>query len=162
MSRRTIMAKNQLNLANVQIGFRNFEGREGTYNDKGDRSFVIFLDNKTATDLEMDGWNIKWPKARPDISDEEDSRQPFLKVSVSFDYYPAKVYLIKETGAEEPNIEQMSEVSVKSLDWAELSNVDLVIRPYEWTVSGKSGTKAYLKAGYFTLIEDEFGRKYGV
>ena len=162
MSRRTIMAKKQLNLANVQIGFRNFEGREGTYNNKGDRSFVIFLDNKMATDLEMDGWNIKWPTARPDVSDEEDSRQPFLKVSVSFEYYPAKIYLIKEMEDEEPNVEQMFEDSVKSLDWAELSNVDVVIRPYEWTVSGKSGIKAYLKAGYFTLTNDAFGRKYGV
>lgn len=156
------MAKTQLNLENAQIGFRNFEGRAGTYNDAGDRSFVVFLDERRATELEREGWNIKWPKARPDANDEEDSRQPFLKVSVSFDYYPAKLYLIRETIGEEPNVESLDENSCKNLDWAELSSVDLVIRPYEWTVNGKTGIKAYLKAGYFALETDTFSKKYGL
>lgn len=156
------MEKRQLNFSNAQIGFRNFEGREGLYNKAGDRSFVIFLEESMAKKLEVEGWNIKWPKVRQDSKYEEDTRQPYLSVSVGFDYFPAKVYMLTDNGTSEPNISTLNEDSVGMLDWAELSNVDIVIRPYEWTVSGKSGIKAYLKAGYFTLISDEFAQKYGI
>ena len=146
-----------LNIADARIGFRNFEGREGLYNKSGDRSFVVFLDDETAKTLFEEGWNVKFPKEREGIDPEEDDRSPHLQVSVSFDNYPANVFLISND-----NPTRLDESEVSMLDWAELSNVDLVIRPYTWEVNGKSGIKAYLKAGYFTIITDMFAAKYGV
>ena len=163
LSRRTNkMVQKQLNLEGVRIGFRNFEGREGMYNKAGDRSFAVFISDKDAKKLEREGWNIKWPKERPDSKDEEDTREPYLMVSVGFDFFPAKAYLITPQNDSDAHIALVGEAEVGMLDWAELSNVDLVIRPYNWTVSGKSGVKAYLKAGYFTLITDDFAKKYGI
>ena len=154
--------RSQLNIENAKIGFRNFEGREGLYNKQGDREFAVYLSEEDAIALEKEGWNIKWPKIRPDDNDEEDTRSPFLKVSVGFDFCPATIYTVTNSANGEQNITLLRPEEAGMLDWAEIENVDLVIRPYEWTVSGKTGIKAYLKAGYFTLITDDFAKKYGI
>ena len=147
----------ELVMESVQIGFRNFEGREGPYNRKGDRDFVVFLDREFAEELDKEGWNIKWPKPNEYINPEEDDRNPYLPVSVGFEFYPAKVYIISND-----NVTMVGQEEVEMLDWAELENVDLVIRPYEWEVNGNSGVKAYLKAGYFTIVTNAFDDKYGI
>jgi len=148
-----------MNLEDVRIGFRNFSGAEGQYNKAGDRNFVVFLDEKKAKELEAQGWNIKWPKDRDDIDSVEDTRQPYLPVSVAFGAYPAKVVLIN--GDDGPAT-KLDESSVGMLDWADIKRVDLVVRPYNWTVNGNSGVKAYTKALYVTINEDEFAEKYGI
>lgn len=146
-----------ISLEGVTIGFRNFEGREGMYNKKGERSFSVFLDHELAEELSEDGWNIKFPKPHDNIEPEDDNRNPHLQISVGFDFYPANVFLISND-----NPTKIGEDEVAMLDWAEIENVDLVIRPYEWSVNSNSGIKAYLKAGYFTIVTDKFAEKYGL
>jgi len=142
-----------LNLANAKIGFRNFEGVEGMYNKAGDRNFVVFLDDEKAKELESIGWNIKWPKPNDEI--EDDNRRPYLSISVSVDKYPANIFMINGNHKNKLDAETLA-----TLDWAEFELVDLVIRPYTWSVSGKSGIKAYLQTGYFTIVQDDFASKY--
>lgn len=151
------MKSEMLNLGNARIGFKNFAGVEGPYNKRGDRNFAVFLDNEQAQELESQGWNIKWPKPNADISTEEDTRQPHLPVSISFDYYPPKVVFVSNG-----NLTVVNEDEIDSLDYAEYSNIDLVLRPYNWSVNGKSGIKAYVKAMYVTLETDAFSSKYGI
>ena len=146
-----------ISLEGVSIGFRNFSGAEGPYNKAGDRNFVVFLDDETAARLSDEGWNVKYPKTRDDLDPEEDQRNPYLPVSLTFNAYPPKVVLVKSEGAV-----KLDEDSVSMLDWADITDVDLVVRPYSWTVNGKSGVKAYLKAIYVTINEDEFESKYGI
>lgn len=152
------MAVKPVSLEDVRIGFRNFEGREGPYNKKGERSFAVFLPQDLAEAMAEDGWNVKFPKNQEDPRDpDEPAREPYLQVSVGFDFYPANVFLISND-----NPTRLTEEEVDMLDWAELEGVDLVLRPYEWSVNRNSGIKAYLKSGYFTIVADKFASKYGI
>lgn len=147
-----------VSLEDVRIGFRNFEGREGPYNKKGERSFAVFLDQDTANAMAADGWNVKFPKDNHErVDPDEEARDPYIQVSVGFDAYPANVFLISNGNPTRLTVEE-----VAMLDWAEIENVDLVLRPYEWSVNRNSGIKAYLKSGYFTIVTDKFAAKYGL
>ena len=146
------MAKKNIVKENARIGFRNFSGKEGQYNPPGRRNFCIFIDNdKEAKAMADDGWNIRYLKPR----DKDEEPAAYLQVSVSFDNYPPKIILITSKGKT-----TISENEVNMLDWAEIKNADVIVRPYNWNVNGKSGTKAYLKAMYVTIEEDEFASKY--
>jgi hypothetical protein len=139
----------------VRIVFRNFAGKEGQYNREGDRNFAVLLNDDTANAMAEDGWNIKWLQPRED-ADEDDTPQAYLQVSVNYSKgRPPTIALI--TGRGRTNLD---EDSVEMLDWADITNVDLIVRPYAWEVQGKSGVKAYLKSMFVTIEEDELERKY--
>jgi hypothetical protein len=135
----------------VRIIFRNFSGKEGQYNREGDRNFAVLLDEKTAKAMEKDGFNVKVLQPR----EEGDEPQPYLPVAVNFKGRPPRVVMITSRGRT-----NLDEESVGALDYADIINVDLIVRPYEWAVSGKSGVKAYLQSIYVTIQEDALELKY--
>lgn len=138
-------------LENRRILFRNFSGEQGLYNAAGNRNFNVVLEPEEAEAMERDGWLVKYLRPR----EEEDQPLPRLEVTVKFGKYPPRVILITSKGKT-----QLDEDMVKILDWAEIENVDMIVRPYEWEVNGKTGVKAYLKSIYVTLHEDELEKKY--
>lgn len=138
-------------LENCRIIFRNFSGEEGRFNNKGDRNFNVLLDDETAEAMTGDGWNVKWLQPR----EEGDQPQARLEVAVKFGKVPPRVILITSRGKT-----PLDESMVNILDWAEIETVDMIVRPYEWEVNGKTGVKAYLKSIYVTIREDELEKKY--
>lgn len=138
-------------IEDAKIMFPNFAGKEGTYNAEGDRNFCVALPPDIAEKAKEDGWNVK--VLRP-LEDDVDPLA-YLQVSVKFNVRPPKIVMISSTGKS-----QINEDSVAILDWAEIKKADMVIRPYNWEVGGRHGTKAYLKALYITIEEDELASKY--
>lgn len=147
------MSKQNSNIVieNARISFRNFSGKEGKFNPAGRKNFCVFIDGDLAPKLIEDGWNVRWLDPR----DESEERQAYLQVSVSYENIPPKIIIISSKGKT-----VLDDASVSILDWAEIKEVDLIIRPYNWDVSGKAGVKAYVKSMYVTIAEDEFESKY--
>ena len=145
---------NTVIMEGVRIIFRNFAGKEGQYNREGDRNFAVLLDEKTAAMMDEDGWNVKVLKPRE--NDEEGAvPQPYLPVAVNYRGRPPRIVMITSH-----NRTTLDESQVETLDWVDVLNVDLIVRPYEWTVNGKTGIKAYLQSMYITIEEDPLEAKY--
>ena len=141
---------NNVVIENARIFIRNFSGEADKFNKEGSRYFCVILPTETATAMSEQGWNVRWLDGRDD-----DIRTPYIQVAVGFKFYPPKIVLISSSGRT-----SITEDTVSMLDWAELEKVDIIIRPREYSVSGRSGIKAYLKTMYATLVEDELDIKY--
>lgn len=139
-------------LEDVQLIFRNFQGKEGMYNREGDRSFSVLLDPKLGHELEEEGWNVKWLKPR------EDQEEPnaHLEVAVKFNKgKPPRIVQVTSRGKT-----QLPEDLVEVLDTAEIEKADVIINPYHWNVNGNAGLKAYCGAVFATIRENELDLKY--
>lgn len=136
------------------IRFRNFSGKEGTYNTAGDRNFCLLLTPEDADEMIQEGYNVRWLRPR----EEGDEPQPYIQIKVGFGGKgrPPKIVMIRR-GKQTV----VTEDSVNNLDWAEIEKADISINPYHYNnVGGRSGVKAYLKTMYVTIAADDFEDRY--
>lgn len=143
--------KKDISISGAQIRFRNFSGKEGRFNPAGRRNFTVLLDDDIAKELKHDGWNVRELTPR----DSSEKPQACLQVAVEYKNYPPKIVMVTSRGKS-----VLDEETVGMLDWVDIENVDVKISPYNWSMGGKSGVKAYVKIMYVTIAEDEFEDKY--
>lgn len=140
-----------INIENATIMFRNFSGKRDKFNP-GRKNFSVVIDDaKMAQELLDEGWNVK------EIPIREEGDDPAWRLEVRIKFEPIKpaIWLVTKAGKT-----LLDEESAQLIDDAEIENVDLVIRPFEWDFNGKTGVTAYLKTMYVTIREDPFAEKY--
>ena len=141
-------------LENTRIIHRNFEGRAGTYNRAGDRSFSAVIDASLVDNLREQGWQIRELPPREGIEGSESLF--FIPTRVNFESNrPPEVFLVTKNG-----LVKLTSETVKTLDNAEIVKVDCTLHPHKWENNGKSGVKAYLRRMYVYLREDPLAEKY--
>ena len=144
--------ENNLVIEGARIKYRNFTGREERFNPAGRRNFCLCLDEELAKQMKLDGWNVRFPESNED----GDVSEPYVGINVNFDgRIPPRIFLVTKR-----NKTLLDEGTVGQLDYAEIANVDIIVRPYHWGDSVKGGIKGYVKTMYVTVVEDEFAEKY--
>lgn len=136
-----------LRLDNARIIWRNFAGAQKRYNAEGLRNFHVVLDNETADLLTADGWNVKSHNGR----EEGEADWYTLKVAVRFDNYPPSI-ILKHGAVRTPLNETMLEI----LDWAEITDLKLMINGSRYSTPTKSGVKAYLSRMVVSIADQDF------
>lgn len=142
---------NNVIIENAKLIFKNFSGAPGKFNPPGNRNFNILLDDDMAIQLAQAGWNVKTLAPRND----GDLPLRILPVAVSYKLYPPRIVLVSSKGKT-----VMSEEDLSIFDFGEFTNIDIILNPYPYDFNGRKGIKAYLKAMYATIYEDELERKY--
>ena len=149
--------EDELTIENAELRFKNFSGKEGKFNAKGNRNFCVLLNPADANDLLAEGWNVRTLKPR----DPEDEEIPYIQVKVNYDGFSKPIiWLVTEVNGKPIKKNKLGEEEIDILDWAEIKSVDLTVRPYHYDVNGKKGVKGYLKSMYVTIAEDRFASKY--
>lgn len=153
--KRAALARRDVTLKDVQIIFKNFEGRPDDFNpDGGKRYFHVLLDAVTADILEKQGYNIK---RKPPLEEGGDEFI-HMKVMVNFKGRPPTVALISRNKGTRNTLEADT---VQLADHADFDRIDLTINPYDWKLkSGMTGRTAYLQEFFGFLYESPLEQLY--
>lgn len=142
----------------AEMIWRNLGGRPSQFNAAGNRNFCLLLDDETAAAMKADGWNVR---DRVDTYDPNAPVEHILKVTAKYhtrdgrDMRPPTVYMVSSRGRT-----PLGEDMIELLDFVDIKNVDLIVRPYEYDMNGRKGISAQLQALYVTIQEDKLALKY--
>lgn len=142
---------------NVKLQWRpNFSGAPTKYNRAGGRrSFSINLNPDQAAQLRAEGWNVKEYNSGREDSETIYFLDVFFRYDVAPRYQP-RIWMVTSSKRT-----LLDEDTVGCLDGADISRIDLMIRPYRWTgPTGNTGIKAMVKTMYVTIYEDELDMMY--
>lgn len=148
----TFAPRGILQIDEARIIYRNFRGEGSKYNREGDRNFAVLIDDaEIAEALTREGWNVKIKPPK----EEGDDPFMYLPVKVKFSDRGPNIYLVSGR-----HRSKLKEDNVECIDYVDILNVDLDVRPYDWDVNGKNGRTAYLQNMCIIQDTDRFAEKY--
>lgn len=145
------ITKDYVMIEDTNIRYANFSGKPTDYNQGGRRTFCVEVPSDMVEALESDGWKIR--STNPRDPDEE----PVYYTECIVNYSNSAPTIWRISGNSKVKLD---EELVSMLDYDDILSCDVVLRPYHWTVNGRSGTKGYLKSMHVRVMEDPFDAKY--
>lgn len=156
------MALGNVTIEGAQLVLRNFSGKPSDFNAEGDRNTGVILPPELAQAMIEDGWPVKKFKDSPDGGEGDF----WIPVSVKYRdklgqlvKTPPRVVMITKTD-KGMNRTPLGEQEIEMLDWADIKEADIIIRPYEWAVRSNSGVKAYVQSLFAVVELDALEQKY--
>lgn len=146
-------------IEDANIGFLNFRGAEGKYNEAGKRSFSVFLSDEDAAVAREQGWNVKTK-----LASEDRDGYNYINVAVNLEGRrpPKIVQVIPELGNKRVIYDPQEGIElINAMDTLIYKRVRLSLTPYVWNVRDQTGVKAYLKTMYFEAELDDFEQAFG-
>jgi len=143
-----------LKFENAQILFRNFSGEKSQFNQEGNITFSILIDDhEFAKKLTKLGWNIK-----PLRNENEEIENYHLPVRINYDSNrPPEIYRVT------PSVKKavlLNKNSIEALQHGTIDYVDALIDPYIWQNPTGSGVKAYCNQMWAIIKESELDLKW--
>lgn len=135
----------------IKWAFSHFDGREDTFNAKGNHDFQIMLEPDVAERLLAEGWNVR----TMDGYEEGDPPEHLLKVKISYKYEPPKIYLIKGDRKLRADERDLADIRRDTCE-----RIDVIITPSRWVNGPNSGITAYAKELYAKVKESRFSAMY--
>ena len=146
---------NKITIRNAQVDPRtaNFSGiPRGPKDREGDRHFLIRLDPELAEELEAQGWNVKWTKAKPDHPEWEP--YPYIKVKINYNRRKKpSVYMVTRKN----NI-LLDENSIERLEGCYFEKVDVTLENIYYSTYDQYSIA--LDIGFFTIEPNELYDEY--
>jgi hypothetical protein len=152
------LRRETITIRNAQLIYRNFTGKAGPYNEEGERSFAVLLDEVLAMDLRERGMNVKPLRKR---DEDDDVQMYYLPVAVSYRIRPPRIYMVTGDGNVLPLRKTLlSEDLISMMDNLELGEAHMVIAVSNYEVRGTKGKKAYLQSLFGHVLMDELEQEY--
>lgn len=144
----------------ADIRWLNFAGRIRDFNPNGDRTFCLFINKELAKQLLADDYNVKITKPRKDATREEIADftpEDYIEVKVGYKIHPPRITMRGETTGKKT---ELTEDTCEILDEVDIASVDVIVRPRDYDINGKTGIKAYLKRAVVVIEEDFLDLKW--
>ena len=150
----TFAPRGVLQIDHCRLVYRNFSGIGTKFNREGERNFAIVVDNnpELIDALINNGWNVR---IKPPRNEDED---PFVYLPVKIKFNDRGPKCILRSGDDQIIL---NEATVTELDFVDILDCYVDIRPYDWEVNGKQGRTAYLQSICVIQNVDRFAKMFG-
>lgn len=140
---------------------KNFAGIEIGFDKAGEHNFNAKIpDDDVARQMQADGWPVKWSEpSKTHPNPEEHIPEPYIKVNIGFKFRPPAIWLIREINGQQRGT-VITERTIATLDAAEFTKVDIVVRARHYDINGNQGYKAWLAEFYGHVETTDLGQKY--
>jgi hypothetical protein len=140
-------------LENVGIIYKNFMGEKGMYNEEGERSFnIVINDPNMAEDMLNDGLNLK-----PFLDEDDNVTGHHMKVKINYKGRPPRIYRVTDGGLRQVPLDVRT---VGSLDSVTIEKADITLGTWVWRPSPLPNISVYCNVMYVHVIEDPLDTKY--
>lgn len=141
-------------LENVGVVYKNFTGQKGMYNEEGERSFNIVIDDlQIAEQMLADGFNLK-----PFLDEDENVTGHHMNVKLNYkSRRPPRVYRVTDEGR---NQLLLNAQTIGMLDSVTINMADLTLGTWYWRESDLPNVTVYCNVMYAHVEEDPLDAKY--